>query len=611
MEVMLSHLIENQKELVTLGLFNAFLVQRVVKDLRPPVWATLRQLCLDHLDSDTTTLHVLKAMEHGMLINLQALSLILHTTITSTTIASHLAQGACPNLTFLKVAGESGKQPRSSWWVQDWALGPMGGVMLCQSIGMPHSSKLAFIDMSHSSIGDGAVGVLASSLSFCPQLRGLHLEDVSMTSEGLDQLVDSLATGICKHLESLVLRGNPIGDEGIIALSLRLLQGDGCLKHLNCLDLHDTDMSNEGGTALYDALTSLDCHLRLQSLYLSENKGLGDIVLVDIIEAVLTHPLKRLTLAWTKMGGYTVKRVMEGLLAQQASSLPSQQGDKSKSRGWSELEELSLSLSPDALQLLREDLLLPLVEGGFASSSSSSSSSSATTSSEPSVEVGASLVNLTMTGLCQCDDTMLALLEALSRSPLLFPNLEVLRVCHKEAYDWKKVFSSRGEKNVVVEGVPNSRGGWLHRCRGWYTSSRLSLRRLPLPSSSHNFLSAHHKAEEDDAENKEDDYNVYDEVGGWGGALEEEDTDTSDEDVEEEEYPYSLSELIGMSGGGGFLRPGSGGVPRCGGEDDDDLGGALPHNYRHDIGTSGSDGDNTGGRSNNDDDDRDDMLVHY
>jgi hypothetical protein len=111
-------------------------------------------------------------------------------------------------------------------------------------------------------VGDTGASALAAALGrgALPRLEWLSLSDAAISDAGLVALAPALRQ--LSALESLILWGNPFGDEGLAALvappppAAAPPPPAGVLKKLKGLDLDYTQVSNAGCAALASALES-------------------------------------------------------------------------------------------------------------------------------------------------------------------------------------------------------------------------------------------------------------------------------------------------------------------------------------------------------------------
>lgn len=109
----------------------------------------------------------------------------------------------------------------------------------------PRLVRLSFLDLENCRLGDDAV-VRVFSAPF-PALQDLDLSFNGLTDAGVVAL---LATGVPQRLRRLVLGGNPIGDDGAVALA-EALANSPVLENLN---LRMTNVGQAGQAALLRAL---------------------------------------------------------------------------------------------------------------------------------------------------------------------------------------------------------------------------------------------------------------------------------------------------------------------------------------------------------------------
>jgi hypothetical protein len=135
-------------------------------------------------------------------------------------------------------------------------------VMLCK-LNESHGTYLNAIHLENAQMSDHHIPLIASLLSFTPQLQSFSLAHNYITDEGLSQLTTSLSS--TPLLVVLDLSNNFFGDKGILALEPALKT----LKKLSHLDLSRNRLTNESAKSLAFSLARYDS--LLTSLNISYN----------------------------------------------------------------------------------------------------------------------------------------------------------------------------------------------------------------------------------------------------------------------------------------------------------------------------------------------------
>jgi len=111
----------------------------------------------------------------------------------------------------------------------------------------PRLTRLRLLDLENCRLGDDYAPDLFPHSHYFPALQELDLSFNDLTDEGVLEL---LYTGVPQRLKRLVLGGNPIGDEGAVALAEALANST----VLENLTLRMTNIGQRGQAALLGAL---------------------------------------------------------------------------------------------------------------------------------------------------------------------------------------------------------------------------------------------------------------------------------------------------------------------------------------------------------------------
>ncbi|EOD10767.1 hypothetical protein EMIHUDRAFT_447308, partial [Emiliania huxleyi CCMP1516] len=135
------------------------------------------------------------------------------------------------------------------------------------------ATELLYADLGW---GDAEAAQLAEVLASgaAPRLETLVLHGNNIGDEGWKALAAALKEGAAPRLEYLTLNGNKIGDEGSKALAAALGK-EGAAPRLEYLALNGNKIGDEGSKALAAALGKEGAAPRLEYLYLHSNK-IGD-----------------------------------------------------------------------------------------------------------------------------------------------------------------------------------------------------------------------------------------------------------------------------------------------------------------------------------------------
>lgn len=160
-------------------------------------------------------------------------------------------------------------------WLKRNPLGLLSAIPLEMLI--TGSSRLQTLDLDQTGLGDEGVSCLFDLLArYEPSVQGraLSLKNLYLNADGIGPRAAAsvnrfLLSPYCQ-LEALYLSNNPLGDEGIIALSANLAHN----VTLQRLMLSSTGITSKGAAAL---LTNLTGHLTLTTLDLSQNYATQDL----------------------------------------------------------------------------------------------------------------------------------------------------------------------------------------------------------------------------------------------------------------------------------------------------------------------------------------------
>ena len=148
------------------------------------------------------------------------------------------------------------------------STGPNGVQRLAAGLGAGALPAMTYLGLSMH-VGDAGASALAAALDrgAMPQLKKLALPNCGLSDAGLMSLVPALRAR--PALESLNLAHNPIRDRSIVALvarappppplsaaHLQAIRG-GVLPSLTALNLGNTEISDDGCSALHDALVRI------------------------------------------------------------------------------------------------------------------------------------------------------------------------------------------------------------------------------------------------------------------------------------------------------------------------------------------------------------------
>jgi hypothetical protein len=142
------------------------------------------------------------------------------------------------------------------------SAGPEGVQRLAEGLVAGALPAVTVLSLERMHVGDAGASALAAALDrgALPRLRGLSLWNAAIGDAALAALASALRRR--PALESLILGGNPLGDEGLAALVAPPPPAGtppppaGALKKLELLDLARTQITNAGCAALVAALDS-------------------------------------------------------------------------------------------------------------------------------------------------------------------------------------------------------------------------------------------------------------------------------------------------------------------------------------------------------------------
>jgi hypothetical protein len=147
-------------------------------------------------------------------------------------------------------------------------------VMLCK-LNENHGTFLNAVHLENAQMGDHHVPLIASLLSFTPQLQSLSLANNYLTDDGISQLSSSLLS--CPLLIVLDLSNNFIGDKGVLSLEPSLK----ALKNLGHLDLSRNRLTKESAKSL--AFSIAHYGSLLTSINLSYNVMGDDVAALTVL----------------------------------------------------------------------------------------------------------------------------------------------------------------------------------------------------------------------------------------------------------------------------------------------------------------------------------------
>eukprot|EP00964_Phaeocystis_antarctica_P007810 scaffold4199_cov64-Phaeocystis_antarctica.AAC.4 len=147
-------------------------------------------------------------------------------------------------------------------YLEEPAAGPDGLKRLAEGLGAGALPAMTFLKLNSMHVGDASASALAAALGrgALPRLEWLSLSSTTIGDAGLVALAPALRR--LPALESLILWGNPFGNEGLVALVAPPPPADAPppttrgLTKLSMLDLDYTQVSDAGCAALAAALDS-------------------------------------------------------------------------------------------------------------------------------------------------------------------------------------------------------------------------------------------------------------------------------------------------------------------------------------------------------------------
>lgn len=184
-------------------------------------------------------------------------------------------------------------------------IGAEGVALLSE--GLLKNNTLAVLDLSSNNIGPKGCEVLASVLDQTA-LQELKLERNEIGSFGALKLAEALTSPqIVQHtLTTLLLEGNNIGDDGIVALGHVVKSG--VLRHLN---LNNNPLAS--GVTATGFASDLKENGTLEELYMSDCK-LQDKELAALVTAVQNHKkLRKLDVSFNLCGSLAAKAIADML----------------------------------------------------------------------------------------------------------------------------------------------------------------------------------------------------------------------------------------------------------------------------------------------------------
>lgn len=205
-------------------------------------------------------------------------------------------------------------------------LGKESCISLSKLISSPSHGKSSLVSLSlaRCSIGDNGIEILVDSTKMrqCQGLKKLDLSHNNIGTFGAQKLSEALGFPKQESMVSLVdlrelcLNGNPLGSDGVCALTSSLVQREGIdavpgsvgNSTLSVLDLSETACGSEG------AIAALQCG-RLSTLYLFNNK-LGSLGFESIVPSLQGgHPsLQSLDLGGNNAKEPAVVRLLQAFL---------------------------------------------------------------------------------------------------------------------------------------------------------------------------------------------------------------------------------------------------------------------------------------------------------